>query len=54
MHVFVAEKLAEDEEIAFNACSHTELFKMRYSDFEKLVKPTVVKFSAQEWSSSVE
>lgn len=54
MNVFVAERLAEDEEIAFNACSHTELIKMRYSDFEKLVKPTVVKFSAQEWSPSAE
>ncbi len=48
MNVFVAERLAEDEEIAFNACSHTELIKMRYSDFERLVKPIVVKFSAQE------
>lgn len=48
MYVFVAEKLAEDEDIAFNACSHTELIKMRYSDFERLVKPIVVKFSAQE------
>ena len=48
MNVFVAERLAEDEEIAFNACSHTELIKMRYSDFERLVKPIVVRFSAQE------
>lgn len=54
MHVFVAQRLAEDEEIAFNACSHVELFKMRYSDFEKLVKPTVVKFSAQETTLSTE
>ena len=48
MNVFVAERLAEDEVIAFNACSHTELIKMRYSDFERLVKPIVVRFSAQE------
>ncbi len=27
MEVFVAESLAEDEEIAFNACSHTEINK---------------------------
>ena len=46
MEVFVAEKLAEDEEIAFNAGTHTELIKLAYSDFEKLVKPKVVKFSA--------
>ena len=46
--VFVAESLAEDEEIAFNACSHTELIKMSYQDFAKLVKPKVVRFSAKE------
>ena len=45
MEVFVAESLAEDEEIAFNACSHTELIKMTFADFEKLVKPKRVKFS---------
>lgn len=50
MNVIVAEKLAEDEAIAFNACSHTELIKMHYSDFERLVEPIVVKFSARETS----
>jgi len=45
IEVFVAESLAEDEEIAFNACSHTELIKMRFSDFERLVKPKRIKFS---------
>jgi len=45
--VYVADSLAEDEEIAFNACNHTELIKMKYKDFEKLVKPERVKFSVQ-------
>lgn len=45
MEVYVAESLAEEEEIAFNACSHTELIKMSFSDFEKLVKPRRIKFS---------
>jgi Ala-tRNA(Pro) deacylase len=45
MEVFAAEDLAEDEEIAFNAGSHTELIRLAYSDFERLVKPKVVKFS---------
>jgi len=44
MEVFVAESLAEEEEIAFNACNHTELIKMSFSDFEKLVKPKRIKF----------
>jgi Ala-tRNA(Pro) deacylase len=42
MGVYVAEQLTEDEEIAFNAGSHSELVKMSYSDFAKLVTPQVV------------
>jgi Ala-tRNA(Pro) deacylase len=45
MDVYVAESLTDDEEIAFNACSHTELIKMKYRDFENLVKPHRLKFS---------
>jgi len=47
MDVYVAESLAADEEIAFNAGTHTELIKLAYSDFQKLVKPKVFKFSKQ-------
>lgn len=45
--VFVANSLAEDEEIAFNACSHSQLIKMSYSDYEKLVKPVRLDFAFQ-------
>ncbi len=45
MDVYVAEHLAEDEEIVFNAGSHTELFKLAYSDFEKLVHPKLLSFT---------
>jgi Ala-tRNA(Pro) deacylase len=45
MEVFVAGSLAEDEEIAFNAGSHTELIKLAYKDFERLVHPKVMEFS---------
>jgi Ala-tRNA(Pro) deacylase len=45
MDVYLAESLSEDEEIAFNACSHTELIKMSFIDFERLVKPKRIKFS---------
>lgn len=45
MEVFVAEKLAEDEQIAFNAGTHTELIRLSYKDFERLVNPKVLKFS---------
>ena len=43
--VLVAERLAENEEIAFNAGSHTEVVKLAFADFERLVKPAVLKFS---------
>jgi Ala-tRNA(Pro) deacylase len=39
VEVHVAEALARDKEIAFNAGTHTELIRMDYSDFERLVKP---------------
>jgi len=46
MDVYVSAKLAEDQEIAFNAGSHTELLKLAYKDFERLVKPKVIHFAA--------
>lgn len=45
MEVYVDTQLAEDEEIAFNAGSHTEMVKLPYRDFARLVKPTVAKLS---------
>ena len=47
LEVFVAESLAEEGEIAFNAGSHKELVKMSFKDFESHVKPKVVKFSVR-------
>ncbi len=46
--VYVSKKLAEDEEIAFNAGSHTELIRMAYKDFERLVKPKVAPIAYGE------
>jgi Ala-tRNA(Pro) deacylase len=42
MEVFVVEDLTEDEEIAFNAGTHTDLIRLRYRDFASLVHPTIV------------
>ena len=42
MGVYVAEQLTEDEEIAFNAGTHSELVQMSYRDFANLVTPQVV------------
>jgi Ala-tRNA(Pro) deacylase len=47
MEVFVAENLAEDEEIAFNAGTHTELMRLAYRDFARLVQPRIARFSVR-------
>jgi Ala-tRNA(Pro) deacylase len=47
MESFVDESLTRDDEIAFNAGSHTELIKLAYRDFERLVKPKAANFSAR-------
>jgi Ala-tRNA(Pro) deacylase len=45
LEVYVADGLTEDDEIAFNAGSFTELVRMSYGDFERLVQPTVLRFA---------
>jgi len=45
MDVLVESHLREDEEIAFNAGSHTELVRLPYHDYEELVHPRVAEFS---------
>jgi len=45
MEVYASQALAEDEEIAFNAGSHTELIRLSYKDFEELASPRVAKIS---------
>lgn len=47
MEVFVEEDLAQDERIAFNAGSHTELIRLKYADFVKLVQPKVLKLAVK-------
>jgi Ala-tRNA(Pro) deacylase len=47
LDVYVADSLAEDEEIAFNAGSFTELVQMAYRDFERLVCPKVLRFGTK-------
>jgi Ala-tRNA(Pro) deacylase len=37
--VYADKILQEDEEIVFNAGTHTDMIRMKFSDFKKLVKP---------------
>ena len=43
--VMVDESLAEDEEIVFNACTHTRVIRMKFKDFKELVKPVILQFA---------
>lgn len=44
MEVYVDQSLTRDEEIVFQAGTHYEAVKLRYTDFAKLVHPTVAEF----------
>lgn len=48
MNVYADESLEEEIEIAFCAGSHTELIRLAYKDFAKLVEPKVLSFSVKE------
>lgn len=45
MDVFADKSLVEDDEIAFSAGTHTELIKLPFGDFKRLVKPTIVRLT---------
>jgi Ala-tRNA(Pro) deacylase len=48
MEVYVSEELEEDDEIAFNAGAHTELLRLPYRDFRRLVSPVVGRLAMKE------
>jgi Ala-tRNA(Pro) deacylase len=52
--VYVTERLTENAEIAFNAGTHTEVMKLDFAAFERLVKPTVLHVSTPAASGSRE
>lgn len=43
--VFASDTLARNEDIAFNAGNHRELLQVHFSDFKRLVNPTIASFS---------
>ncbi len=44
--VWVDRALTEDEEIVFNAGTHTQTVRMKYADFARLVQPKVASLAA--------
>jgi Ala-tRNA(Pro) deacylase len=47
IEVFADVRLEEDEVIAFNAGTHTELVRLSYADFARLVCPRVAELSTR-------
>ena len=47
MDVYVAQRLTQDKEIAFNAGNHRELIVMKYKDFDRLVHPIVLDLTLE-------
>ena len=45
MEVYVADSLARQDDIAFNAGTHTEVIRMAWADYERLVQPLVMDFA---------
>lgn len=45
MTTYVDSNLSKNEEISFNAGLHTKSIKMKYTDWEKVEKPTIGEFS---------
>jgi Ala-tRNA(Pro) deacylase len=52
MPVYVAEQLTRDDEIAFNAGTHSELVRLAFDDYARLVKPVVCALIAQRMSAA--
>jgi Ala-tRNA(Pro) deacylase len=47
MDVFVADSLADRESIAFNAGSHTEVVRISFDDFARLIHPAVIALTTK-------
>ena len=47
MRVIADEMLAQDREITFNACSHRELIRISWDDFQMLARPKMAKFGTR-------
>lgn len=45
MKVFADETLTQDEEIAFNAGTHSELIRLAWADYARLVQPVIAQLA---------
>jgi Ala-tRNA(Pro) deacylase len=47
--VYADKSLTEDDEIVFNACSHTKSIRLKMHDFIRMVNPVVAEFSQSRY-----
>jgi len=52
LDVIADEMLANDTEIAFNACSHRDLIRLPWRDFERLTEPKLARFAAKRTAAA--
>lgn len=43
--VVVDKSLSQDEDIVFNACTHSQSVRMKFADYERLVRPIIAEFA---------
>ncbi len=48
MDVWIDNLLVEDDDIFFNAGTHTQLMQMAFKDYQRLVKPNTADFAVKE------
>ncbi len=53
LHVYVDASLSDDESIIFEAGTHTDTMRIRYTDYMRLVNPTVVSVARSRHRSTV-
>jgi Ala-tRNA(Pro) deacylase len=49
--VVVDKALVEDEEIVFNACTHSQSVKMKFDEYQRLVQPIIAEIAEREHST---
>jgi Ala-tRNA(Pro) deacylase len=47
--VYIDKSLTNDDEIVFNACSHTKSIRLKMNDYLGLVKPVIAEFSCSRF-----
>ena len=53
MPVYVDEALAASQSIAFNAGSHSEVMRLDWTDYQRLVNPVIARLSSDELASAI-